>query len=139
MKIMKVEPIVIEIPLEAPIVAHFGSVSSRTCLLVKIVADSGYFGIGEIWNSFPDWGIYEKIATLKHGIEPLLIGEDALDIERINRKLHDTYRVLPYHIGAIGPFHHSISGINVALWDLQGRFKNKPICQLIQPKCLTSV
>src|SRR5690348_6406392 len=99
MKIKNVEPIVIEIPLDTPIVNHIGTVTARTCLLIKVVTDSGYTGIGEIWNSFPDWGIYEKIATLKYGVLPLLIGENALNIDRINQKLYSSLRILSLHTG----------------------------------------
>ncbi|MCC2686956.1 MAG: putative mandelate racemase/muconate-lactonizing protein [Paenibacillaceae bacterium] len=131
MHIARVEPIILEVPLERPIVTHFGRLDKRTCLLVKIVSDSGHFGIGEIWNTFPEWGIHEKLATLMHGMAPLLIGEDALDIAGVTAKLHNVHHVLTYHTGMIGPTHHSISGINTALWDLAGRVHGKPICQLL--------
>jgi L-alanine-DL-glutamate epimerase-like enolase superfamily enzyme len=131
MNIAKVEPIILEVPLGRPIVTHFGRLEKRTCLLVKIVTDTGHFGVGEIWNTFPDWGIHEKLATLMHGMAPLLIGEDAFDIAGITAKLHRVHHVLTYHTGMIGPTHHSISGINTALWDLAGRAQGKPICRLL--------
>lgn len=134
MKIAKVEPIVIDMPLEQPVRTSFGEMNRRTNVLVRIEADTGEYGIGEIWNNFPAWGAYEKIATLEYGVAPLLIGEDPLDIAGINRKLHQALSVLGRQWGAVGPIYHSISGVDMALWDLSGKHWRMPVYQLLGGK-----
>ncbi|CAG7616839.1 D-galactarolactone cycloisomerase [Paenibacillus allorhizosphaerae] len=104
---------------------------ARTTVLVKVETDTGEYGIGEIWNNFPSWGVYEKVTTLKHGITPLLIGEDPLDIGEINAKLFRALTVLGLQWGALGPIYQSISGIDMALWDLKGKHMGKPVAQLL--------
>ncbi|CAG7598851.1 D-galactarolactone cycloisomerase [Paenibacillus solanacearum] len=100
-------------------------------MLVKVEADTGEYGIGEIWNNFPSWGMYEKITTLKYGIVPMLIGEDPLDIAGVNTKLLRALTVLGLQWGALGPIYQSISGIDMALWDLKGKHEGKPVAALL--------
>jgi L-alanine-DL-glutamate epimerase-like enolase superfamily enzyme len=134
LKIVKVEPIVIDVPLEQPVQTSFGEMKRRTNVLIRIEADTGEFGVGEIWNNFPSWGAFEKISTLKHGITPLLIGEDPREIGRINHKLFSELTILCMQWGAIGPMYHSISGVDMALWDLVGKHYNLPVHKLLGGK-----
>lgn len=134
MNISKVEPIVLNVPLENAVVTSFGSMKSRTAVLVRIETDSGEYGIGEIWNNFPSWGVYEKLATLKHGIAPLLIGEDPRAIAKINEKILRSCTILGLQWGAIGPIYHCLSGVDIALWDLAGRHLGQPIWQMLGGK-----
>jgi D-galactarolactone cycloisomerase len=131
MKISKVEPIVLYMPLEKPVVASFGKMTARTIVLVRIETDTGEFGIGEIWNNFPAWGMHDKVASLKHGFEPLLLGEDPAEIGKINDKLFRALTVLGLQCGALGPIYHCISGIDMALWDLLGKHKGQSVAQLM--------
>ncbi|WP_206922013.1 mandelate racemase/muconate lactonizing enzyme family protein [Alicyclobacillus suci] len=131
MRITKVEPIVLQVPLTNPVVTSFGMMTSRTCVLVRVEADTGQQGIGEIWNNFPSWGVYEKVATLKYGIAPLVVGEDPRDIRRIHQKLRNTYTVMGLQWGAIGPIYHSMSGVDMAIWDLLGKHVGRSVAHLL--------
>ena len=134
MKIVSVEPLVIDLPLENPVQTSFGEMTRRTNVLVRIETDTGEFGIGEIWNNFPSWGAYEKIATLIHGVRPLLLGEDPREIGTIHHKLFKHLTILCLQWGAIGPMHHSISGVDIALWDIIGKHYGLPIHKLLGGK-----
>ncbi|WP_206916757.1 mandelate racemase/muconate lactonizing enzyme family protein [Alicyclobacillus suci] len=131
MRITKVEPIVLQVPLTHPVVTSFGMMTSRTCVIVRVEADTGQQGIGEIWNNFPSWGVYEKVATLKYGIAPLVVGEDPRDIRRIHQKLRNTYTVMGLQWGAIGPIYHSMSGVDMAIWDLLGKHVGRSVAHLL--------
>ncbi|WP_067623149.1 mandelate racemase/muconate lactonizing enzyme family protein [Alicyclobacillus acidiphilus] len=131
MKIVDVEPIILQVPLDVPVVTSFGSMTSRTTVLVRIEADTGVYGIGEIWNNFPSWGLYEKLATLKYGMIPLLIGEDPTQISNIHDKLLRAHTVVGLQWGALGPIYHSVSGIDMALWDLLGKYRGEPVAKLL--------
>jgi L-alanine-DL-glutamate epimerase-like enolase superfamily enzyme len=134
LKIVNVEPVVIDVPLEQSVQTSFGEMKRRTNVLVKIESDTGEFGIGEIWNNFPSWGVYEKISTLKNGITPLLLGEDPTEIGKINHKLFKNLTVLCKQWGALGPMYHSISGVDMALWDLLGKHYQLPVHKLLGGK-----
>jgi L-alanine-DL-glutamate epimerase-like enolase superfamily enzyme len=134
LKIVKAEPIVIDLPLEQAVKTSFGEMKRRTIVLIRIEADTGEFGIGEIWNNFPSWGVYEKVSTLKHGITPLLIGEDPREISKINHKLFSALTILGLQWGALGPMYHSISGVDMALWDLVGKHYHLPVHKLLGGK-----
>lgn len=143
MKIVDVEPIILQVPLDVPVVTSFGSMTSRTTVLVRIEADTGVYGIGEIWNNFPSWGLYEKLATLKYGMIPLLIGEDPTQISNIHDKLLRAHTVVGLQWGALGPIYHSVSGIDMALWDLLGKYRGEPVAKLlggpVQPSVLSLI
>lgn len=139
MKITEVEPIVLTLPLQKPVVTSFGKMENRTGIFLKVHTDTGEFGIGEVWNNFPSWGVYEKIATLKYGIEPLLIGEDPQDIRRINHKLYRNCIMLGLQWGAKGPIYQSISGVDLALWDLLGKHYEKPVYKLLGGKDVNEI
>ncbi|HWO76136.1 MAG TPA: mandelate racemase/muconate lactonizing enzyme family protein [Bacillus sp. (in: firmicutes)] len=134
MQIAKVEPIVIDMPLERKVQTSFGEMDRRTNVLVRIETDTREYGMGEIWNNFPSWGVFEKVTTLKYGIAPLLVGEDPRDIGKINQKLYSKLTVLCRQWGALGPMYHAISGVDIALWDLVGKHYGLPIHQLLGGK-----
>lgn len=134
MKIIKVEPIILTLPLQKAVVTSFGEMNERTGVFLKVITDTDECGIGEVWNNFPSWGAHEKIATLKYGMEPLLIGEDPRNINKINQKLYRSCMILGLQWGALGPIYQSISGIDIALWDLLGKHYNKPVYELLGGK-----
>lgn len=131
MKIVNVEPIVLQVPLDAPVVTSFGTMTSRTSVLVRVEADTGEYGIGEMWNNFPSWGLYEKLTTLKYGTAPLLIGEDPTQITKIHDKLLRALTVMGLQWGALGPIYHSVSGLDIALWDLLGKHRGQSVAELL--------
>jgi L-alanine-DL-glutamate epimerase-like enolase superfamily enzyme len=86
--------------------------------LIRIETDSGLVGYGES-------GINSKLARDRiETIQQTLIGQDPLAIER------PFYRMsaLQYSFVAHIP---TISGIDIALWDLAGKILDKPLYQLL--------
>jgi L-alanine-DL-glutamate epimerase-like enolase superfamily enzyme len=86
--------------------------------LVKIETDAGICGIGEAGASGP------VVRAQLRQLEPFLIGEDPLDIsvlfDRMAGQMH-TYR----------PHVPTISGVDIALWDLAGKILNRPVSKLL--------
>jgi D-galactarolactone cycloisomerase len=60
-------------------------------------------------------------------LEPLLIGENALEPERVTEKLHAN----TFWMGRGGSVTHAISGINIALWDILGKATGQPVSRLL--------
>jgi L-alanine-DL-glutamate epimerase-like enolase superfamily enzyme len=60
-------------------------------------------------------------------LEPLYRGEIALEPERVSEKLHQN----TFWLGRGGSVTHTISGIDIALWDLLGKATGQPVGRLL--------
>jgi L-alanine-DL-glutamate epimerase-like enolase superfamily enzyme len=89
--------------------------------LVAVATDEGLTGYGSVFTS--DHLVRAALATL----ERLLIGENALEPERVCEKLHQA----TFWTGRGGPITHAISGIDIALWDLLGKAAGQPAGRLM--------
>jgi D-galactarolactone cycloisomerase len=85
--------------------------------LLAIKTDGGVVGVGSIFTS--DSLVRSSLEVLK----PLLIGETALEPERVSEKLHQN----TFWLGRGGAITHTISGIDTALWDAFGKITGQPI------------
>ena len=86
--------------------------------LIRIDTDSGLTGYGEAGATGPI--ARARIETMK----PLLIGKDPLDIEVSFQQMSS----LMYNYVAHIP---TVSGIDIALWDLAGKITNLPVSTLL--------
>ena len=85
--------------------------------LVAIKTDTGVVGVGSVFTS--DLLVAAALEVLK----PLLIGESALEPERVSEKLHQN----TFWLGRGGSVTHAISGVDIALWDIFGKVTGQPI------------
>lgn len=132
LKITDVSTVVLKAPLgERKVRMSFGHMDERSTLLVLVKTDSGLVGVGESWINFPSWGAEERVATIHHGLRPLLIGEDALNISGIWNRLWRNLNRLGLQWGALGPIYQATSGVDIALWDLVGKMLNVPLYKLL--------
>jgi L-alanine-DL-glutamate epimerase-like enolase superfamily enzyme len=100
----------------------------RTYTYVKVLTDSGLFGIGEGYGS-PGIGVKEGILELR----PYFIGKDPLDIEAL-------YLGLGQRVdGSAHMLLRAVSSIEPALWDLAGKILNVSAATLLGGKMRTSV
>lgn len=89
--------------------------------LVVVLTDEGLYGLGSVFTS--DDLVRAALALL----EPLYRGENALEPERVSEKLHQN----TFWQGRGGAITHTISGIDIALWDLLGQATGQPIGRLL--------
>lgn len=89
--------------------------------LVAVLTDEGVTGIGSV---FTNDGLVK--AALKV-LEPLYRGENALEPERVSEKLHQH----TFWMGRGGSLTHTISGIDIALWDILGKVTGQPVGRLL--------
>ena len=89
--------------------------------LVEIRTDEGPTGIGSCFTSLH---FVEASLTL---LKPMLVGETALEAERVSEKL----RQQTFWLGRGGPVEHTISGLDLALWDLLGKVLGQPVSRLL--------
>jgi galactonate dehydratase len=98
----------------------------RNWVFVRVDTDSdGLYGWGE---STCEWKT-RAVAGAIGDLEPLLIGRDPRDIEQLVRvmKKHSFWR-----LGIIGM--SAISGVEIALWDILGKFLDQPVWRLLGGK-----
>ena len=101
--------------------------------LVAVHTDAGISGFGSV---FTDGRLVQ--AALKV-LEPLYLGENALEPERVSEKLHQN----SFWMGRGGSLTHAISGIDIAMWDILGKATGMPVGRLlggcyrsrVQPYC----
>jgi L-alanine-DL-glutamate epimerase-like enolase superfamily enzyme len=89
--------------------------------LVEIRSDTGLVGIG---SSFTSQVFVEASLSL---LRPMLIGETIFEAERVSEKL----RQLTWWHGRGGAVEHTISGLDIALWDLMGKALGQPVSRLL--------
>lgn len=89
--------------------------------LIVVQTTEGVIGYGSVFTS--DELVRAALAVL----EPLYRGETALEPERLSEKLHQH----TFWLGRGGAITHTISGIDIALWDILGNATGQPIGRLL--------
>lgn len=89
--------------------------------LIAVKTDEGVIGWGSVFTN--DVLVQGALQILK----PLCMGENPLDVERVTEKLH----AQTFWTGRGGSVTHTISGINIALWDILGKVTGQPVGRLL--------
>ena len=84
--------------------------------LVKVTTDQGLVGWGE---SHAPAAPRVHQAVINDLLAPMLIGQDARDVEALWEKMYSSQRLRGY---ATGFYTESIAGMDLALWDLLGKY-----------------
>lgn len=97
----------------------------RTAHLVEVQTDEGLTGWGECFGpgniALANKGIVEKV------IAPMILGDDPIDRDVI---WHKVYNLTRDH-GQKGMALQSLSGVDIALWDIAGQVAGLPIHKMI--------
>lgn len=141
MKIIDVKTITISCPLKKHVEMSFGKMTMRTNVLIQIDTDEGISGIGESWTNYPHWAPDERKITVEKALKPLLIGEDPTNISYLWNKMYISLLKsgAGYQYESKGPLYQSMSGVDVALWDILGKKMNVPVYQLLGGKVCSKV
>ena len=126
MKIKQIDVHVIKSQLDAPFAFSQGWVHQRAATLIEIKTDQGIIGWGEC---FPQGLEPPEIAAavVKRCFSEILMEQNPLDTERLWFEMYNRSR----DFGRKGSVMAAISGIDIALWDIAGKFYDKPISQLL--------
>jgi D-galactarolactone cycloisomerase len=89
--------------------------------LIAVHTDAGITGFGSVFTD----GRLTQAAVEQ--LEPLFRGENALEPQRVSEKLHQN----SFWFGRGGTLTHAISGIDIALWDIFGKFTGMPVSMLV--------
>lgn len=125
MKITKVQSHVLQYDLPEVLGYSQQYYTKRTAHLVEIETDQGVTGWGECFGAgaiaLGNKAIVEKV------IQPMILGDDPLNRDVI---WHKVYNLLRDH-GQKGMPMQSLSGVDIALWDIAGKVMGQPIHKLI--------
>ena len=126
MKIIDVEPIV----LRASEVDTSRADGTQDAFLVRVHTDEGIVGVGE--GDTSPYAAAEMVRmgashSIARGFRELLIGEDPLEIGPRWRQMF----MGSYHYGRDGAALHTMSAIDMALWDILGKAANLPVSTLL--------
>lgn len=89
--------------------------------LVAVFTDEGITGWGSVFTD--DRLVHAALQVL----EPLYAGESPLEPERVSEKLH----AHTFWMGRGGTITHTISGIDIAMWDILGKATGQPVGRLL--------
>ena len=89
--------------------------------LVAVYTDEGVTGWGSV---FSNDGLVQAALNL---LEPLCTGENPQEPERVSEKLHAN----TFWMGRGGTVTHTISGIDIAMWDILGKTTGQPVGRLL--------
>lgn len=146
MKIKDVEAFWLRCPIpeEKQHISDYGLQTSFDMTLVVVTTDDGLQGFGEAKAAVGSSGTCASIVNcVEKELKPILIGEDARNINRLWEKMYngsrDHYalsrgRKFPI-LGRRGLTVSAMSGVDTALWDLKGRSLNTPVLNLLGGAC----
>lgn len=121
MKITSVRTHILQAALSEPLASARGWYDTRTAMLVEIETDQGLVGWGECY------GPARMTAAVVESVAPWLVGEDPLRTEYLWQMI---YARLRDH-GQKGVVIEGLSGIDIALWDVKGKYFSVPVHQLL--------
>jgi L-alanine-DL-glutamate epimerase-like enolase superfamily enzyme len=128
MKITEVRAIPLAVPVReskppSPWTAGIGKQ-----ILVRVSTAEGLTGWGE---SFAYGAPAAVCAVVDDALSPLLVGQDAGQIEALTQVMHKALMIW----GRRGLAMFAVSGVELALWDLAGKAQGVPVSQLLGGLC----
>jgi D-galactarolactone cycloisomerase len=125
-KIIDVKVHVIKSSLEIPFAFSQGWVNVRSATLVEIKTNSGLVGWGEAFCQ----GLEPpeiSAAVIENALKPILLDQSPLNIEFLWYKMYNSTR----DYGRKGSVVSGISAVDIALWDIAGKYYDQPVYQLL--------
>ena len=97
-------------------------------LLVKIKTDQGISGWGEA-HAVAAPRVHQRV--ISDLLTPILVGQNATDVLPLWEKMYSSQRMRGY---ATGFYTEAIAAIDIALWDILGKYLSVPVHQLLGGK-----
>lgn len=125
MKISHIETIPVTVPVNPAraIRSGRGYHKESPFLLVKVHTDEGIIGLGEV-SCTPHWSGEDQHTAahlIERYLEPLLIGQDPTQVERLIRLIQRSIANNPFTKAAL----------EMAFWDILGKVANLPVYKLL--------
>lgn len=129
MRISKVETIPLRLPVKKPLVESGGTFSVFNHVIVKVTADNGVFGLGEVeaYPSFERPGVETQegiVAVIRDYLGPCLVGQNPFSITAIWKAMDR----------AVESYLRVKAALDIALYDLLGKHLSVPCYDLLGGK-----
>src|SRR5690349_21351777 len=125
MKIIKISAWQVDLPLKEGSYKWSGGkeVTVFDSTIVGVETDTGLVGYGEVCPLGPFYlaAYAQGVRTGLAELAPHLLGEDPLQLGRLNRRMDAALKGHPY----------VKSGLDMACWDLLGQATGQPVCTLL--------
>ena len=129
MKISEIRTHVLEGRLSQAFSYSRARYATRTAMVVEVRTDEGLVGWGECYGP-----ARINAAVVEH-MSAFLVGQDPMKHEWIWQEIYSRYR----DHGQKGSIIQGLSGVDIALWDLKGKFLGQPIHRLMGGPLRTEV
>jgi D-galactarolactone cycloisomerase len=129
--IARIETFVLCAPISHPIVASFGSIPERVCVIVRVEDTDGAQGWGDVWCNFPSYGSGYRGLVMHRTVAPMALGRTVDDPAALWRELSARVHVWAVQSGDAGAFSAALAGLDTALWDLKARRAGMPLARLL--------
>ena len=130
-KIDRIECYVYRAPTDLPLRTSFGMLTDRPATFVRVIADDGAFGWGEVFSNFPQVGAEHRARLISSIFSPLLTGRPCDAPADTWQWLERSVRRIAIQCGEPGPFAQIIGAIDQALWDMLARRCGLPLWKLL--------
>ena len=126
MRIARVETIPLHLPVKTPLVESGGSFTKFDHVIVKLHADDGRVGLGEVeaYPSFERPGVETQdgiLAIIRDHLGPALLGESPFDLARIWTRMDR----------AVDSYLRVKAALDIACYDLMGKKLGVPVIDLL--------
>jgi len=120
MEIVEVDSFAVSLPLEEPVAFATRVIEQRDHAIVYVRTDGGINGVG---YSLGYGGADVVAQAVESVLEPMLVGNDPRDTERLWREMFDG----TVQIGRKGVMVRAISCVDIALWDIKAKAAAEPL------------
>ena len=120
-RVQRIDAWALRVEIARPVETSFGIMRSRPAVFVRLEADDGSFGFGEIWCNFPSCGAEHRVMIAVEELGPLLTSSAFTSPQQAFRELSEKVHVRILQTAEPGPYNQAIAGIDMALWDLAAR------------------
>jgi len=125
MKLTDVRSYTLSVPLAKPWKIAGIVMAEMTATLVEVEADNGLIGYGEALTRLGPSAAREVVQNI---LKPVVLGADPGNVDVLWEKMFSTMKSRGHWKGFMI---ESISGVDIALWDLIGKAMNQPVSRLL--------
>ena len=130
-KLKSIECFPLTAPIDNPVRNSWRTLTSRSALVVRLTADGGAYGWGEVWCNYPPRAALHRADLIDFVLAPMLLEREFESPAHLFRLLEQALRIPAIQSGEPGPFAQAAAGLDNAAWDLVARRAGQPLWQYL--------
>lgn len=133
LRLQRIETFLYRADVSEAVKTSFGSIPRRSALLLRVEDRDGTHGWGEVWCNFPPFSADNKANLIETIVAPAALASEFESPTHAWQTLTEKTRRWAIQSGEPGPISACLAGLDLALWDLEGRRKGQTLTQLLDP------